>query len=182
MMPVILAGVLNMVFVRLPYCRKHSAPIDSGRCFIDGKRIFGDNKTWIGFFGMIGASALSQVVWGMVCLLMPGMNYFYDFHADTILFNVGAGAFIGFAYVLFELPNSFMKRRIDIPCGKTAKGVKGKVFFVIDQIDSLIGVGLVFTVLYPMPVWQYFLYIALGALTHIAVNLILYKTKIRKNI
>ena len=89
---------------------------------------------------------------------------------------------MGFAYMLFELPNSFIKRRIDIPSGKTICGSKGRFFFLIDQVDSLIGVGAVFVLLTPTPLWQYFLYIVLGALTHITVNLILYKTHIRKNL
>lgn len=182
MAPVIIAGVLNMLFVRTAFYKRHSKPIDGGKCFRDGKRIFGDNKTWAGFVGMMMAGAIAQVIWGFVCPVMSGMNYFYDFHDNTVLFNLVAGAAAGFAYVLFELPNSFIKRRLDIPCGKTISGIKGKLFFIIDQIDSLIGVGMVFWLIYPMSVWQYFLYIFLGAFTHIAVNLLLYKTKIRKNL
>lgn len=183
MMPVILAGIINMIFVKTSYAKKHSVPIDGGRLCGDGKRLFGDNKTWIGFVGMIAAGAVAQVLWGLVCGAgwLAGMNYFYAFHKNTLGFNGGVGALCGFSYVLFELPNSFIKRRLDIPCGKTDKGLKGKLFFVIDQIDSLIGVALVFALIYPMPVWQYFLYILLGALTHIGVNFILYKVKIRKN-
>ncbi len=185
MMPVILAGIINMIFVKTSFAKRHSMPMDGGRLFGDNRRLFGENKTWIGFAGMIAAGAVAQVLWGLVCSLgsglLAGMNYFYDYHENTLIFNVCAGALCGFAYVLFELPNSFIKRRLDIPCGKTDRGLKGKLFFVIDQIDSLIGVALVFAVIYPMPIWQYFLYILLGALTHIGVNFILYKTKIRKN-
>ncbi len=89
---------------------------------------------------------------------------------------------MGLAYVLFELPNSFIKRRMDIPSGKTVSGTKGRIFFLIDQVDSLFGVAAVFAALYPMPLWQYFLYILLGAVTHIAVNSILYAAKIRRNL
>lgn len=89
---------------------------------------------------------------------------------------------MGLAYVLFELPNSFVKRRLDIPSGKTVRGIKGCVFFIVDQVDSLFGVGLVYAALYPMPLWQYFLYILLGAATHIAVNSLLYATRIRRNL
>lgn len=181
MFPVILAGVLNMLFVKTKFCKKHSLPIDGGKNFIDGKRIFGDNKTWIGFFGMIAAGAASQALCGIFCKLFNGINYFYDFHENTLPFNILAGAAIGFTYVLFELPNSFVKRRIDIPAGKTARGLKGAVFYIMDQIDSLIGVGLVFAVIYPMPVWQYFLYILFGAVIHSIVNMILWKIRIRKN-
>ncbi len=182
MTPVIFAGILNMVFVKTPVYSRLKTPIDGGLTLRDGRRLFGDNKTWAGFFGMILAGALTQLLWGWVCLGIPDMCYIYHTFENTPLFNLLAGGAMGLAYMLFELPNSFVKRRLDIPCGKTVEGVKGVVFFVVDQVDSLFGVGIVFAVLYPMPLWQYFLYIVLGAATHIAVNSLLYKLKIRRNL
>lgn len=182
MVPVILAGILNMLFVKTPLYTQLKRPIDGGRILRDGRRLFGDNKTWAGFSGMILAGALAQLLWGWVCLGIPDLCYIYSRHENTPLFNLLAGGAMGLAYMLFELPNSFVKRRLDIPCGKTASGVRGAIFFMVDQVDSLFGVGLVFAVLYPMPLWQYFLYILLGAVTHIAVNWILYKTKVRRNL
>lgn len=182
MMPVIIAGVVNMLFCKTKLYKRLNTPIDRGVTLPDKKRLFGDNKTWAGFIGMIAANALAQLLWGWVSLLFPQLCYIYHYFHNTPIFNLAAGAAMGFAYVLFELPNSFIKRRIDIPSGKTVEGAKGRLFFIIDQVDSLFGVALVFALLYPMPLWQYFLYILLGALTHIGVNLILYKTKIRKNL
>lgn len=183
MVSVIMAGVLNMIFVKTKWCKRISFPIDRGKNFSDGRRIFGENKTWAGFFGMIIFGALSQIIWGAVCEHFPdGVNNFYTVHENTFLFNMISGAVSGFAYVLFELPNSFIKRRLDIPCGKTANGIKGTVFYIVDQIDSLIGVALVFALIFPMKLWEYFLYILIGAFIHSAVNLILWKAKIRRNI
>lgn len=182
MLPVILAGILNMLFVKTKLYSRIKFPIDGGKRLRDGKRLFGDNKTWAGFFGMILSGALAQLLWGFACLKIPEMCYIYFYFDNTPLFNLFAGAAMGLAYVLFELPNSFIKRRLDIPSGKTVRGAKGCIFFVIDQIDSLFGVAAVFAVLYQMPFWQYFLYILLGAVTHIAVNSILYAVKIRRNL
>ncbi len=182
MIPVILAGIMNMLFVRTKLYSRIKFPIDGGKILSDGKRLFGENKTWAGFFGMIFSGALAQLLWGFVCLKIPQMCYIYSYFDNTPLFNLAAGAAMGFAYVLFELPNSFIKRRLDIPSGKTVGGAKGCVFFLIDQVDSLFGVAAVFAALYPMPLWQYILYILLGAVTHIAVNLILYAAKIRRNL
>lgn len=182
MFPVILAGILNMLFVRTPLYQRLKRPMDGGLTLGDGRRLFGDNKTWAGFFGMILAGALAQTLWGMVCLRMPDLCYIYYAHENTPPFNMLAGGAMGLAYMLFELPNSFVKRRLAIPCGKTVGGLKGRVFFAVDQVDSLFGVGIVFALLYPMPLWQYFLYILLGAATHVAVNGLLYKAKIRRNL
>ena len=182
MIPVIIAGILNMLFVKTPLYQRINYPIDGGRTLRDGKRVFGENKTWAGFFGMIFFGAAAQVLWGLVCKGFPELCPIYSRFGNTLLFNLAAGAAMGFAYVLFELPNSFVKRRLDIPSGKTVRGFKGVVFFVVDQVDSLFGVAGVFAALFPMTVWEYFAYILLGAGTHIAVNLILYATRIRKNL
>lgn len=182
MLPVIVAGILNMLFVKTPLYKRINRPIDGGAALRDGKRVFGDNKTWAGFWGMIVFGAAAQTLWGLVCLSFPELCPLYSRFGNTLPFNLAAGAAMGFAYVLFELPNSFVKRRFDIPSGKTVRGVKGAVFFVVDQVDSLFGVAAVFALLFPMTVWEYFAYILLGAGTHIAVNSILYAARIRKNL
>lgn len=109
-------------------------------------------------------------------------NDLYNIYDNTILLNTIFGVLIGFVYMISELPNSFIKRRLNIDSGKTEKGMKGFLFFIIDQIDSLIGVMFVLFLFSNFSIWKYFGYVALGALTHITVNLILYFTKVRKNI
>lgn len=181
MIPMIIAGILNMLFVKTPLYKRINRPIDGGRTLRDGKRIFGENKTWAGFFGMIIFGAAAQTILGLVCMGFPELCPIYSRFGNTPLFNLAAGAAMGLAYVLFELPNSLVKRRLDIPSGKTVRGFKGAVFFVIDQVDSLFGVAGVFAMLFPMTVLEYFAYILLGAGTHIAINTLLYATRIRKN-
>lgn len=184
LMPVIFAGAANMIFTRTDFYKKHCKPIDGGKFFSDGKRIFGDNKTWAGFFGMIFFGAFFQMLWGYVCSAsesMESINELYVYYPNRTAYNLTSGALFGLSYVLFELPNSFIKRRIGITPGKTAKGAVGLAFFIIDQIDSLIGVVLVLSLLSKISFAKYCLYILLGALTHIAVNLVLYALKIRKN-
>lgn len=185
LMPVILAGILNMIFTKTSIYNKLRKPIDGGKKLKDGKEIFGKNKTWIGFFSMIIFGIISQVVWGFLCgnlLFLNDKNYIYIDTPNTLINNIIIGAVLGFAYVICELPNSFIKRRLDITPGKTEKGIIGKLFFIIDQIDSIIGVTFVLGFWYKMPLYQFFLFILLGGFTHIAVNLILYTIKIRKNI
>ena len=46
----IIAGIVNSIFCKsnaLVFLKK---PMDFNKNFIDGKRIFGDHKTWKGFF------------------------------------------------------------------------------------------------------------------------------------
>ena len=75
-----------------------------------------------------------------------------------------------------------IKRRLDIECGKTNTNIIGKLFFVIDQIDSLIGVMLILVIFAKISWKQYFAYIFIGGFTHIMVNLFLYKIKVRRNV
>ncbi len=183
-MPVILGGILNMVFTKTNFYKRHCTPIDLHKNFIDNKRIFGDNKTYIGFVSMIIFTSLVQFFWGMVCKIpcFYANNELYIINENTHIFNLYTGALLGFAYMICELPNSFIKRRISIKPGKTSGGIIGVVFFVVDQFDSVIGTGIVILVLTQISAMRVAVYILVGGFTHIVVNLCLYALKIRKNI
>ena len=175
-MPVILGGIFNMLFCKTNFYRAHNAPIDGGRTLGDGKRIFGENKTFAGFAGMIDFCMIFQVLTGLVCIVSSLSSELYTHHANTLIFNLYTGFLLGFAYMICELPNSFVKRRLDISPGKT----RSPLSFVIDQIDSVIGVAFVICLFSGL--WQhYFMYIVLGGAIHIAVNFVLYRLKIRRD-
>ena len=184
MLPLILGGIANMIFVKTPIYKRYKKPLDCNKNWKDGKRIFGDNKTVIGFISMIVFCMVFQVIWGCIGELcqLNNRNDLYLVYPNTIGLNLISGFLFGFAYMLFELPNSFIKRRLDIIPGKTDKGIKGVVFFVIDQIDSLIGVFLVLMALSEISFERYLLYILVGGLTHISVNLVLWLSGIRRNL
>ena len=88
---------------------------------------------------------------------------------------------LGLGYSLFELPNSFLKRRLDITPGKSVSGF-WKVFFIfLDQADSVFGVALVVWLFYPLGIGLYLLYVLVGAGTHLLLNMMLYFMHLRKN-
>lgn len=173
-----------MLFVKTPIYKKYKIPIDCKKNWIDGKRIFGDNKTFIGFISMIVFCIIFQILWGYVGELcqLNSQNDWYLIYSNSIGYNIVSGFLVGLFYMIFELPNSFIKRRINIIPGKTDKGIKGIVFFVIDQIDSLIGVFLVLKLLSGIAWSKYFLYLLVGGLTHITINLMLWLCGIRRNL
>lgn len=185
LLPVILAGILNMVWCKIKVCDKLKKPVDGGRKLKDGKRIFGDNKTYKGFVGMIVFGMVFTVLWGLVCSkgsFAFEHNYFYRHYDNTLSYNILTGALNGFAYALFELPNSFIKRRLDITPGKNDISGAKRVFFVfLDQADSIFGCVLVVCLFCPLPVWYYFVYVLVGAFTHIILNMTLYFCHLRKN-
>ena len=185
LLPIIIAGVMNMVWCKVKVCDFLKKPIDFGKNLPDDKRIFGDNKTFKGFVGMIFLGIIFSLLWGFVSennTFIYEHNYFYRNYESSPVYNILTGALSGIAYALFELPNSFIKRRLDITPGKNdIKGLK-KIFFIFfDQADSVFGCVLVVCIFCPLPIWYYFVYVIVGALTHIVFNMLLYFCHLRKN-
>ncbi len=183
-MPVILGGIGNMIFTKTNLYKKNAKPMDGNRCLKDGRPIFGENKTWIGFWGMIAITGAMQILWGILSNVaeINELNQLYTYWNNNIVYNGIVGLLFGALYVLLELPNSFVKRRLNIDAGMTDVGIKGKIFFVIDQFDSIVGIGIALGILARISIIEVFMYILLGGITHILVNLILCRLKIRKNI
>jgi CDP-2,3-bis-(O-geranylgeranyl)-sn-glycerol synthase len=98
--------------------------IDFGRNFQDGKRIFGDNKTYRGFFFGWGV--------GFFVGLMEGLVFGFDKVPLVFSILVPLGALLG------DLFAAFLKRRLDI--------APGGMLPVVDQLDFVVG-ALVFATL-----------------------------------
>lgn len=158
-LPAILGGILNMVFVKLPILKSWQIPIDGGKTLRDGNRVLGDNKTWKGFFGMIVLTALSAWI------------FWHNAFQHYLLF----GAWLGFAYVLFELPNSFIKRRLNIQAGKNGGFLQ--TFF--DQADSVIGYILFMLFAYPLTLAEAVGIFVIATATHYIFNILLFYAKLR---
>lgn len=180
----ILAGIANMLFTKTRLYKKYAFPIDGFKNAWDGKRIFGDNKTWVGFVSMVIFCILFQTLCGLICYAfsLEQHNDLFRCAGNSLKLNLLFGFLIGFAYMLFELPNSFIKRRLNISSGKSGKGLIGIVFFVVDQTDSMLGVMLVLVLFTDIGFLGYWQYVLTGVFTHIAVNLLLVLLKVRKNI
>lgn len=180
LLPIVFAGIINSIF-----CKKfkYNYPIDFNKNFIDGKRIFGKNKTWKGFIGYIFFSIIFTIIWGIICnkCNLNHLNYFYINYSNTYQFNIKIGILIGFFYALFELPNSFIKRRLNIIEGKNTTGLKKIIFIFIDQADSIFGCALVVWMFYDLGIFLYLLFVIVGAITHIVINILLYLLHLRKN-
>jgi len=100
-------------------------PMDFGKVLGDGKRLFGDGKTWRGFFGgIVSGIVLGLILWGAALAVFPTLSY-GDFPGGLepiVIMPVGA--------LLGDLVGSFIKRRM----GK----VKGAPVLGLDQYDFFI--------------------------------------------
>lgn len=185
LMPIIFAGIANMKLLKSTWLKSWQMPMDRRWIWRDGNRLFGANKTWRGAFGMILCSVVAMVLWGFICRVFPYLeqrNHFYVFHQNTVFFNILVGTLLGIAYILFELPNSFIKRRLHIAPGKAAYVASSWKYMWLDQMDSLFGCTLVLWFFYPLGIGQYLGYIFLGAATHLLINVILVKIGWKKSI
>ena len=181
--PVIVAAVLNMAWVTLPWARALNRPIDVGATLADGRRVFGDNKTWKGLLGMVVLGGLAGLVWGQVIhgTSLEPYNLFYARHDNTLGFNAFTGALQGSVYAVFELPNSFLKRRVGISPGTRHGGAWTVLFVVLDQIDSVVGCVLLVLAFAPVG-WGFVLVTTVvGGVTHLVLNLVLYALHLRKH-
>jgi CDP-diglyceride synthetase len=177
------AGATNMAFVKAPLLNGLSRPMDGGVVLRDGKRIFGDNKTWKGFFGMIAVTAIWLAIAGWLAANFPYIRSLslVPFEELEFPFNVWFfGAMWGLAYVLAELPNSFLKRRIDIPPGENARGMKGLFFLVLDQADSVIACVLVLSLFSSITWLDAIMLVILGSFAHYLTNLGLYLVRLKR--
>jgi hypothetical protein len=116
-------------------------PIDGGRSF-RGRRLFGHSKTWR---GPVLVAAGAAGVWALQRHWLHAMPAFAALELVDYEQLPGPGfvALAGFAGELAELPNSFVKRRLGIEPGATARGPLALLFWLWDQLDVLTGYGLV---------------------------------------
>ena len=89
----------------------------------------------------VAAWALAQL--NACCWHLPTLVPFAETHPWLW------GLLLGTGYIVGELPNSFAKRQLAIAPGAAGQGASGRVFWVIDQLDSLVGM-----LLFIAPVWR----------------------------
>ncbi|AKB11868.1 CDP-diglyceride synthetase [Methanosarcina thermophila] len=154
-------------------------PIDGGRTLKDGRRIFGDGKTYRGFFSGVffGALAGSIQIWlnsrgfEILGIEMPsfGPNYI---EALKVVLALAFGSLFG------DLFKSFFKRRMGLK--------RGAPLPFVDQLDFVIGAW-VFTYL-TAPEWFIsnftplimIIILITTPLMHLTTNIIGYLTGIKK--
>ncbi|KQC04029.1 MAG: hypothetical protein APR53_00275 [Methanoculleus sp. SDB] len=95
-------------------------PIDHGRTLADGRRMFGDGKTYRGFFGGIAAGICTGLV-----LLYTETMLGLSVHTVLSVVLLATGALLG------DLVKSFIKRRL----GKD----RGEKWRLADQYDLVAG-------------------------------------------
>ena len=92
------------------------------------------------------------------------------------------GILLGLGVTFGELPNSFLKRQMDVAPGKKKGGLLGIAFFLLDQVDLAIGIWIfLFFLIRPslsLVVWSFLITFVL----HMAVSSVGYLLGMRETI
>jgi CDP-archaeol synthase len=131
--------------------------------------VLGDNKTWRGALCMTTGVVVATVVlwqWDWWLDQLPGAV-----RASTPLL---VGFLIGLGTVLGELPNSFLKRQLDIAPGSRRRSPGGVALAVLDQGDLVLGIWVCLAPVWVMPAWLAAVAFAAIAAIHAVVNVIGY--------
>lgn len=150
--PVVGVKILNRIGVN-----RH--PIDGGRSFIDGRRIFGDNKTWEGFF--IGV--FTGVLTGFIQMILVDGGSVYITRSVALSLGAMTGDLLG----------AFIKRRLGLKPGDPLPFLDQTMFLFIAILTAV-----AFKVMCVDLVETLFL-TAITVLLHIATNRLAYALKLK---
>lgn len=169
---ILVGGVAQGIVIRLDLVPGLAVPLDAGRC-LGGRRIFGANKTLRGALVMIGATTIAGAV---LLSLAPPVT------PAPSCGRAGLGALMGLAYILAELPNSFVKRRLGIAPGAQSHGWPRWVQYVADQADSVVGVVLLLWWLLGLTAGEVCFLAVVGVVVHAAFDLVLHSAGVKEGI
>ena len=170
-----LAGFAQTAWFRHRWSYSFTTPID-GRMTLRGRRLFGDNKTLRGFVVMVPAAAAAFVLLAAIARPFDGAGLW----PLTLWGYALLGAWAGFGFMAGELPNSFIKRQLDIEPGHAAgSSLAAAIHFAIDRIDSGIGMLAAIALAVPLP-WQTIAIVLLvGPAIHWSFSLLMFRLGVK---
>lgn len=163
------AGIAQTAWFASPVSRRFTQPLDGGLRF-RGRRIFGANKTVRGFVVMLPACAVAFAVLGASAPLSLGL-----WELSPLGYAV-LGALAGGGFMAGELPNSFIKRQLDIAPGAAPFGSVATVLhFLVDRLDSGLGMLLVVSLAVPTPWVTWGVVLLVGPVVHWSFSLLMFR-------
>jgi hypothetical protein len=152
LVPLIAGGVFHGLCMKFGWLSFLKTRVDRGY-EVRGRPLFGANKTWRGIVAVGIGTGILLGVQASVLHRLPSARALelFDYgHVNGWLLGFAVGA----AAMIAELPNSFLKRQLDVGPGQAAQGPIGAGLYVLDQIDILLGAWPVFAlVLDVRPAW-----------------------------
>ncbi len=140
-LPLLGGAIANGFCIRFKCLTFLTYPLDFGLTHRQ-RRVFGNNKT---FRGIILFSAGTGAIVSLQAAVFHKIPKLQSLEIiDYGIINPPLFGFLmGVAAMLSELPNSYLKRQLDIPSGAAGHGLWLPIFYFLDQVDLLAGVWLV---------------------------------------
>lgn len=158
--PLILSNILHMIVVKRGLLSFLNRPFS--------KKLFGENKTWRGLI--------------FVSLLTAWFVFIFNFLRTAgleMVESLSLGALLGLGYIVSELPNSYLKRKMGIPPGEKPEKLK-LLFVFLDRFDSAFGSVLVYSLLVSLSITEFLQLLTLSILIHFLFSYLLYVLGIKK--
>lgn len=127
-------------------------PLDFGKNFTDGRRIFGDGVTWRGTLIGTGIGTLIGLAQGLI--------------SGNIVYGMLLGLFLGGGALIGDACGSFVKRRIKIERGRPTP--------FLDQLDFVIGALVFASIIVVIPLNIIILILIISIVLHLSANIIAY--------
>ncbi|MFA6295511.1 MAG: CDP-archaeol synthase [Candidatus Paceibacterota bacterium] len=170
--PLLFAGLIHhLVIIRYNLFSFLSKPIDHNLHF-KGKPLLGKYKTWRGIILVPILSGVGSLIISQIVVIPLSLQTFW------------VGFLLGVGYTIAELPNSFIKRQLNVKAGEKSENKFRNTFLILDQVDSVAGAIIVMLFIYPASVMLCVSVLLIGSLLHFTVDLYLYKygyKKLRNN-
>jgi CDP-2,3-bis-(O-geranylgeranyl)-sn-glycerol synthase len=164
-----LAGAAHTAWLASAASKRFAQPLDAGLTF-RGRRLFGANKTVKGFVVMVPAAAAS---FALLAAAAPASVGLWDLSLRAYA-ALGALAAVGF--MAGELPNSFVKRQLDIPPGMSTSGpIAAALQFSVDRVDSGLGMLTVVSAVVPTPWTTWAVVLLAGPAIHWTFSLVMFR-------
>lgn len=175
----VLAGFAHSAWLGSRWSRRLSIPLDGG-LRIRGRRVFGENKTVRGFVVMIPAAAVAfGALFVIVSTTAPSVAG--SLWPISALQYTALGAWAGVGFMLGELPNSFIKRQLDVAPGQPPRGRSAALIsFIVDRLDSIVGMLLAITLVVPTSWTTWLFVILIGPAIHLAFSVLLFRLGVKE--
>jgi len=162
-----LAGTAQTAWFAAPLSRAFALPLDGG-AILRGRPVFGPNKTLRGFVVMVPAASAAFAI---LAALAPGAAERWLWPMSLPSYAL-AGAWAGFGFMAGELPNSFLKRQLDVAPGSQRGSWAGRAITLLDQGDLVIGIWVCLLPIHVLSVPEALLAFVVISAIHFAVNVV----------
>jgi hypothetical protein len=177
--PVLIAGFGQVLVLKTGLLPGLAIPLDRGVHW-RGKPLLGPRKTWRGVIIMTTLSGLVATAQARAARHSRRLGAFSPFDYDRI--NAGLlGVALGLGYCLAELPNSFVKRRLDIaPAGRANRFAW--LQYLVDQSDSVAGCLVALRFFYKPSRLETGMAFATGLMLHVGVDQLMHALGVKRGL